>query len=359
MFLSAGLNVRLLSFVRLFCIGLLARFSMNMKLYFIAANMLFLTSAANSAWAVEVSDQLEVAGAAELEYGANRGTEGNEYGTAISKAEFGAAIKPNDKLEARVKWLYEEDLKAVSTPLEVDEANAIWHVRPENKLDITAGKKYLKFGSFDTNMVSDPLTLDLGETRQDKVLEVTSKQGNFNTTGYVFSGTAPKIDGTGKHKSGYGFSVGYESEKVNAGVDYLSNLAESKAFVDHNSVTKKVPAMALYASTSLGGVALKAEHLTAVKSFQAGDLEETITSAAKPSATHIEADLDLKKERVLALSANKTSNAEEIGLPKNNYGITYAQPLYKNISGGIELARAKNYDATTDKSLTMKLSYEF
>ena len=54
--------------------------------------------------------------------------------------------------------------------------------------------------------------------------------------------------------------------------------------------------MALYASTSLGGVALKAEHLTAVKSFQAGDLEETITSAAKPSATHIEADLDLKKE---------------------------------------------------------------
>ena len=93
--------------------------------------MLFLTSAANSAWAVEVSDQLEVAGAAELEYGANRGTEGNEYGTAISKAEFGAAIKPNDEVEARVKWLYEEDLKAVGTPLEVDEANAIWHVRPE------------------------------------------------------------------------------------------------------------------------------------------------------------------------------------------------------------------------------------
>jgi hypothetical protein len=55
--------------------------------------------------AVEVSEQLEVFGTIELEYGANRGDSGNDYGTALATGALGAVIKPNDKFDITTSWL--------------------------------------------------------------------------------------------------------------------------------------------------------------------------------------------------------------------------------------------------------------
>lgn len=300
---------------------------------------LIATALTTPALAVEVSDQLEVFGTIELEYGANRGDSGNDYGTALATGALGAVIKPNDKFDITTSWLYEEGLHEVETPLEIDEAFVTWHALPDEKLDITTGKKYLPFGKFESAMVSDPLTLDLSETRLDKVLEASGKNGNIHASIYGFEGEA---------ENGYGARVGYSTEKTSVGVDYLSSLMDSE-----------VPAIGLNGSVKLGRVTLLGEHVTASKSFKAGDLDGSITTDAKPSATHLEANFDLNNDRTVALAWNQTKEAEDIGLPKEYYGAAYRQPIYKDISGAVELIRSKSYQGEQDRTLTAQLSYAF
>ncbi|MBU0656805.1 MAG: LbtU family siderophore porin [Gammaproteobacteria bacterium] len=300
---------------------------------------LIATTLSSPLLAVEVSDQLEVFGTLELEYGASRGDSGNDYGTALATGALGATIKPNDKFDITTSWLYEEGLHEVETPLEIDEAMVTWHAMPDEKLDITAGKKYLPFGKFESAMVSDPLTLELGETRMDKVLEASGTNGNIDAGVYAFEGEA---------EDGYGARVGYSTETARVGVDYLSSLLDSE-----------VPAIGVNGSVNLGRVTLLGEHVTASKSFKAGDLDGAITTDAKPSATHLEADIDLNNDRTVAVAWNKTKNAEEIGLAREYYGAAYRQPIYKDISGAIELVQSKQYTGEKDKTFTAQLSYEF
>ena len=309
-------------------------------------------------WAAEVSDQLEVFGNVEVQYGAIRGDVDHEYGTALSTAAVGAKVKPNDKFDVTASWLYEENLHSVETPLDIDEAYATWHALADEKLDISAGKKYLPFGSYTSAMISDPLTLQLGETRRDAVLQANGKNGNLSATGYIFEGKSTKPADEGDHKNGFGLGLGYENDKVGGGIHYMSNLAESDNF-DPKDVARKIPAVSIHGQAELGRVTVIGEHLMATKSFQEGDLDEEITTAAKPSATQLEANLDLNNERVLAVAWNQTRNAEEIGLAKQFYGVTYGQPLFKDLTGAVELSEAKDYDNAKARALTLQLSYEF
>ena len=61
----------------------------------------------------------------------------------------------------------------------------------------------------------------------------------------------------------------------------------------------------------------------------------------------------------MALAWNQTRNAEEIGLAKQFYGVTYGQPLFKDLTGAVELSEAKDYDNAKARALTLQLSYEF
>jgi hypothetical protein len=303
--------------------------------------------------AVQANDKLDVSGAVETTYGISRGDSGHVNGPRADKAEVSVTYKPTDKFDLNAVGLYEDK------KFSADEVKATWHALPDEKLDVTVGKQFFPFGSFDSAMVSDPITKSLGETRRNKVLLAASKRGNVKTAGYVFEGKSAQTGGTGTHKNGYGFSVGYEAEIGTVGMDYLSNLAESGHFGTANDVASQVPAIALHGTRKVGNVALSGEYMTAMKSFQPGDLEGTVTEAAKPAVTHLEAALDLKNDRTAAVAWNSSSNAQEMDMTKEDVGITYRQPLYKNLNGGIELMQAKSYDGTKDKVLTAQLTYEF
>ncbi|WMP18744.1 LbtU family siderophore porin [Thiothrix lacustris] len=303
--------------------------------------------------ALEPSKKLEIVGAVELKYGMSRGDSGHVNGPIADKAELGITYKPTDKFDLNVVGLYED--KKLST----DEVKVTWHAMPDDKLDVTAGKQYFPFGSFESAMVSDPITKEFGESRRNKVLQVASKRRNLQTTGYVFEGKSAQTGGTGTHKNGYGFSVGYEAEAGTVGVDYLSNLAESKHYGDINDVANQIPAIAVHGTRKVGRMALSGESMAALKAFQPGDLGGAVTVAAKPTATHLEAALDLHNDRTVAVAWNGTSNAQEIDMKKENVGVTYRQPIYKDLTGGIELMRAKGYDGTSDNIFTAQLSYEF
>ncbi|MEN9424325.1 MAG: hypothetical protein RL122_1708 [Pseudomonadota bacterium] len=335
--------------------------------------LLITTALTNPVWAVNINEQMEITGGVQLIYGTRdsevedgAGNISNEKvdGFAAQAVTLGAVYKPNEHVDATISALYEEEIDGVVTDPEIDQAFVTWHARPDDKLDISAGNQYLPFGKYETAMVHDPLTLDLGEGWRDKTLTATSKQSNLTATGFAFAAEATQTADGSKHDQGYGIGISYDTETAHAGVDYINNLGESGGFADVNNSTDVVPGVAVHGSAKLGRVTVLGEHIMATKSFQTGDLADadggSLTAAAKPSATHIEADIDLNNDRTLAMSWNKTKDADtQLDLAEKSYGITYRQPIMKGIEGAVELMQATDYDDLKSKSVTAQIAYEF
>lgn len=111
---------------------------------------------------------------------------GSSSDIIVATAELGASVKVNDQVSAGISLLYEED----DTDLEVDVAILTYSPADAN-WSITAGQLYVPFGSYQTNMVSDPLTLEIGETRET-VAQLDIESASITAAIYLFNGTNKK-----------------------------------------------------------------------------------------------------------------------------------------------------------------------
>ena len=91
------------------------------------------------------------------------GDDESDLSLATAQLEISAAV--NDSLAGHIVFLHEED---ADQSVEVDEALVILTCPVEflyGQLSMTGGKLYVPFGRFESHFITDPLTLDLGETR--------------------------------------------------------------------------------------------------------------------------------------------------------------------------------------------------
>ena len=100
----------------------------------------------------------------------------------------------------------------------------------------TAGRDFLPFGRFHTNLVSDPLTLELGET-----IEFSWNVG-YSWNGWSFSAFGFNGDDDGKGGlAGYGAAFGYSNEGERTGIElnlaYTSDLGYSENLLAHLATT--------------------------------------------------------------------------------------------------------------------------
>lgn len=317
---------------------------------------------ATPVWAAKLNDNLDAFGEIALIYGKRDSDSATVDGFAVKTVNLGAVYKPHETFDATVSALHEEDLDEVVTDPEIDQAFVTWHALPDAKLDVSLGKQYLPFGKFETTMVHDPLTLELGEGWREQTLVVSSKRAHWTTHGFAFAPEATKPDGS-KHNSGYGVGINYATENAGIGAEYVSNLTEMGGFAEVNHAAKAIPGIVIHGNLKLGRVTLLGEHVAATKAFQAGDLasaENSLEGAAKPRATHLEADLDLNHDRILAMAWNQTQDAgAQLELPKQAYGVTYSQPLAKSLTAALEVLEAKDYAEQKAQSLTAQLAWGF
>ena len=96
------------------------------------------------------------------------------------------AVEVGGVVEADVVLLYEQ----ADDDLTVDAAT-ITAAPPEAPWQPTAGRHV--FGSFETHPVSDPLTLELGETRETAV-QLAAASGGFAGSVFAFDGAADRKD---------------------------------------------------------------------------------------------------------------------------------------------------------------------
>lgn len=150
----------------------------------------------------------------------------------LATVELGVDVDLVKHVSGHILLLWEED---DTEPMDVDEAFITLDGEDVLPLYLMAGKMYVPFGDFTSNMISDPLTLEVGETRESAVLVGFDINGLYGTI-YAFNGDVEEADDDDNHVDNFGASLGYALEKdtmtLDVGVSYINNLIDSDGMGD-------------------------------------------------------------------------------------------------------------------------------
>ena len=96
----------------------------------------------------------------------------------LATMELGIDAEVNEYVSGHVLFLWEED---DTEPIDLDEGFITLSGGDACPGYFSVGKMYVPFGNFESNMVSDPLTLEMGETRESAL------QAGFDVDGFYGS----------------------------------------------------------------------------------------------------------------------------------------------------------------------------
>jgi hypothetical protein len=148
----------------------------------------------------------------------------------LATVELGVDVAITDHVSGSVLLLFEEGEGSI----DIDEAFIMYDGEEDNPLFARGGMLYVPFGDFSSNMISDPLTLEVGETR-DSAVEVGFNHGGFYSSVYVFNGDIDEA-GDDSHIDNFGVNVGYGMESddfsMDFGMSYINNILDSDGLGD-------------------------------------------------------------------------------------------------------------------------------
>ncbi len=318
---------------------------------------------------------VEMSGVIELEAAASDPYEGSETSdVVVATAEIGIAAQINDWVAGEIVLLYEED----DTELDVDVATITIANQDVTPFFFTGGQTYVPFGVFETGAVSDPLTLELGETRET-VLQVGFENNGWSGSIFAFNGdmdedSDDQVDQVGANL-GYSHDFGNGRSAI-FGVSAISSLGDSDALqdaVDDTSPSDYTGGVSAFASFSAGGWAILGEYLTATEEFDSTTLAFN-GDGAKPSAWNVELDYETTvfgMPTSFAAAVQGTNQALALELPETRYILAASTEIQENTTLSLELAHDEDYDSDdtasggvtgTGKSadtLTLQLAVEF
>lgn len=306
-----------------------------------------LTVAVNSLLANELRP-VSISGVVEIEASSSENYTGvDSSDIVLATVELGVDAEVAENVSAHILLLFEED----DSPLEVDEGTISISSLGGTPLNLTAGRMYVPFGNFESNMVSDPLTLELAET-QESVVQLGFDINGFYGSAYIFNGDSKDSGDEDKAKQS-GLNLGYvwESEALffDAGLSYLSSLADSDSM--QSTVTTvatladTVSGLGAHGIVSSGAFTVIGEYVTALDKFNAVDFAFNGRDA-KPGAYNLEVAYGLEmasREATIAVAVQATDEALTLGLPERRALLALNIAVYDNTNIALEWARDEDY----------------
>ena len=240
--------------------------------------------------------------------------------------------------------------KESGLPLEIDEAYAHYKWNNRSPLTVIAGQAYVPFGSFESDLISDPLTLETAETR-GRVVMLGWDKGDISSALYL--GGDSDITGLPGY---YGFQATYNQGEDwlgrNIGLSYISHFGAATGVRDSltnpSQPNHLVPAVGISGSVGNGHIRLVGEYIRAMEKFAASDLAFAGNGAA-PSAYGVEIGW---KTRVFKLPVNTSiayqgsAEAFALGLPQSRLLAGVSTSLNKNTSLSFEWSNDRDYETT-------------
>ena len=306
------------------------------------------------------------AGFEKFDYNDPAARDENSSDIVVATVQVGIDIEIAKHVSGHILFLYEEDY----TPLEVDEAIISIDGEDVLPLYLNAGQMYVPFGNFESHMISDPVTLKLGETRESALVAGFTTDWLDICTG-VFNGD---IDETGKDdkiESYVACTVFTLPENTVAGIglsvgaSYISNIGDSDSLEDDitgsgvATVKDYVAGYSAFISISaFDRFFFNAEYMAAADEFAAGELSFDGGRKSKLSTWYAELTAGVIDDLEIAMRYEASVDCGTF-LPEKRYGATITYGPFANTSIGIEYLRGKFKNNDETDIVTAQLAIEF
>jgi len=318
---------------------------------------------------VQASNTPQLSGALEVEISSGEDFAGaKESDIALATVELAIDGNVNKRVDYHIGLLYEDGDDGVN----LDEA--FFTIKPpRSSMSITAGQMVIPFGNYSTAMVSDPLTLEMGETHET-VVQVGFESKNVSASIYAFNGDLGEA-GNESAIDDVGFNLNYtlksKRTEMDFGIGYINNFAETNGVSDYllnvpvppiTDIQKKVAAMTVHAVMNFRKSQFIVEYLTASEQFDVADLAFK-GAGAEPKAYNIE--YSFTGDINFGVAYQKTEEAVALGLPESKVLATVSTELYENTGLSFEYSSSDDYsvaDGGTGESanaMVMKLDVSF
>ena len=288
----------------------------------------------------------------------------------LATAQVQLEVEINENIGGHMVFLYEE-VEGEDDTVEIDEA-LIHLTHPFDifggRIGIYGGKMYVPFGMFNSHFVSDPLTLELGETNDTALyLDYLWRDLVEFKTGF-FNG---EVDTVGDNNSIDSFVAAVEvtpAEGLSFGLSYISDLAESdgELVTDENLYRSSVAGGAAYLSASYGIFTFEAEYLAALEDFDRelvaanldlGDDASGLTGR-RPRTWNLELALTPAEGWEVAVKAEQSRDFMD---DARRHGIVVAHGLFRNTSLALEYLHSDGKGEENDPvhTTTAQLAFSF
>ncbi len=274
----------------------------------------------------------------------------------VATAELGIEVFVNDWTSANLVLLWEEE-DGGSNDLTVDEAIITFANLQKTPFHFMAGRTAAPFGRFETNMISDPFTLDLGETKETMALVGVEANG-FYASIYGFNGDLD--DGGDNVIDNGGLDLGFawegEEKSVDFGIGYINDIGDSDGISDVVAdnlpggidYQRNIPGYAAHAMFSAGRFNMVGEYVTAAREFDVGNELAFNGSGAEPSAWNLEVGVGFDiagHASNAAIGYQRTKEALGLGLPEKRVSAVLSIALLENTAFSLEWAHDEDYGA--------------
>jgi hypothetical protein len=335
-------------------------------------NGLIATAVALTLSAPVFATDVAISGLVEVEAGTVENYAGEtSTDVVLAKAEMAVDAKLNDRVSASLVFLYEEDDMAFDgATFGLDEGYVA--VQLNNASSLLAGRMFVPFGSFDSYMISDPLTKQLGETSETAIM-LDMASGNVYGSLYTFNGDSEETSAAPNNDTlSFGANLGFANDNVTLGASYISNLADSN-FLQNPGIPGSLNAAVAGYGVNLGwkmnNFSILAEYLAAAEEFTNGDMlgdggTFTVANREQPTARNVEFAFDTGSATI-ALAYQMTEEALFMELPETATSIAVSFDLMEGARVGIEYISKEDYSVAdggtgqTETGFTVQLAVEF
>jgi hypothetical protein len=258
----------------------------------------------------------------------------------LSEAQLGFMPMINDRIRAHFVLLYEE-----GEDIAVDEANITLSQYGKGMgFNFVGGLQYLPYGNYSSSMISDPLTLELGETSETAVVfgwanEVIGiRVGAFN--GDVDAGDDDVIDSlvaSLEINTSYGITVGasYISDLAGSGIELIQ--PDLGGSISH--YVDSVAGASFFVSAEYGMFVVNAEYVFALDEFEQASIVagENLTGP-EPRAFNLELSFTPIERWNFALRFEKAKDFQD---DPERYGFTISYGIFTHMVLALEYLRTE------------------
>lgn len=321
----------------------------------------------------EFAERIDISGALEVEASYldydyhDPGPDEEDYDESdivLATIELGLDMHIHEYMKGHILFLWEED---ETEEVEVDEGT-ITLSGFRYPVYLTVGKLYVPFGMFNTHFISDPLTLELGETRESAAL-VGYATDHFDISLSAFNGDIDEAEEDNEVES---FCVAavfmpsvetVEDFDISFGLSWISNIADSGGLGDYiidelgrESVEDYVGGLGASVSLAYRAFSVELEYIGATDHFEPDELIEG--KKAEPEAYNFELAYAINGRWEVAGKYEGTDDCGELW-PEDQYGVAACCALFEDTTLSVEYLHGEYENDDEQDSLTVQLAVEF